>query len=237
VVSDPRQLLDSIRPLRAAGYTPKQIARTLNVRPAVVTPLVRRLAADEVAAAPEPALVGCWVSPGWSRELILDDRPDWPDLPVGEDGPAGIACVAVARRPRPHRVSVCGYLVDSFCLGVKNALGPETMDEGDLPGFLRRYFAAFTDVGGAVAVPLEMARHLVWGAIDHARGLGFQPSPAFAATAGHLGEWTETSTISFGRNGRPFYAAGPHDDPRAIVRTLERTCGAGNYDHLVPVVR
>ena len=98
---DTAHTLESIRALRAGGYSPKQIARALHLRPAVVAPLVRKLAAEEAAAAPEPALFGCWVSPGWSRNLTTDGHRDWPDLSVPEDGPGGIACVAVARRRRP----------------------------------------------------------------------------------------------------------------------------------------
>jgi hypothetical protein len=44
-----RELLDEVRRMRAAGMTPKGIARTLGVRPAVIAPLVRR-AAEEAAA-------------------------------------------------------------------------------------------------------------------------------------------------------------------------------------------
>jgi hypothetical protein len=29
--------------------------------------------------------------------------------------------------------------------------------------------------------------------------------------------------------------AGPYDNPRAIVRTLDRVCGQGNYDYLLSV--
>jgi hypothetical protein len=28
--------------------------------------------------------------------------------------------------------------------------------------------------------------------------------------------------------------AGPYDNPRAIIRTLDRICGQGNYEYLVP---
>ena len=71
MTSDTAQVLEPIRELRAAGYSPKQIARALHLRPAVVAPLVRKLAAEQAAAAPEPAVVGCWVSPGWSRDLAI----------------------------------------------------------------------------------------------------------------------------------------------------------------------
>lgn len=56
-------LLGRVRELRAAGRSPKQIARALGVRPATVAPLVRTVAREDAATDPD-AVVGCWVSPG-----------------------------------------------------------------------------------------------------------------------------------------------------------------------------
>jgi hypothetical protein len=53
--------------------------------------------------------------------------------------------------------------------------------------------------------------------------------PDFAATAGHLGSWAGPGTITFGKDGKPLYICGPYDDPRAVIRTLERTAGRGNF--------
>ena len=133
---------DRVRELRACGYSPKQIAKTLDLRPAVAARLVRMLAAEEAAAAPEPAVVGCWVSPGWSAHLTVDGPADWADVPPPEDGMTGLAAAVVARRHRPQRVSVCGYLVDTFCLGVKNTLGPELPRVVVGAGHVGRYAAA-----------------------------------------------------------------------------------------------
>jgi hypothetical protein len=36
--------------------------------------------------------------------------------------------VLVARRDRWDKVSVCGYLADVYCLGVKKVLGPDIKD-------------------------------------------------------------------------------------------------------------
>jgi hypothetical protein len=35
--------------------------------------------------------------------------------------------------------------------------------------------------------------------------------------------------IEFGRDGQPFYLNGPYDNPTAVLRTLERSVGAGNF--------
>ena len=221
--------------LRAAGRSPKQIARALGVRPATIAALVRTLAQQDAATQHEPAVVGCWVSPGWSTALTIDNHDDWPDIAISDAGPQGVACVVVARRHRSQRVSVCGYLVDVYCLGVKNALGPQIINERDLPGFLHRFFTPFDTVSPPLAVTLELARHLVWGAVDYARQLGFAPAPDFGRAAGHLGPWQQTSAITFGRNGIPFYISGPFDNPTQVVHTLTNSVGQGNFHFIAQV--
>jgi hypothetical protein len=223
-------LLTRVTALRAQGRTPKEIARALGLRPAAVTPLIRQVARQ--TAPTEPEVIGCWVSPGWRLDLRIEGHDDWPDVPAADDGVAGLAGVVVARRLRPHRVTVAGYLVDTYCLGVKNALGPESMSESDLPAFLRRFFAAFDAGDAPIEAPLELARHLVWGAVEFARGLGFPPHPDFALVSDHLGAWNETSAITFGRDGVPLYISGPHDNAPSIMRTLSRTAGDGNYHYI-----
>ncbi|GAA5042395.1 hypothetical protein HNP84_002170 [Thermocatellispora tengchongensis] len=38
--------------------------------------------------------------------------------------------------------------------------------------------------------------------------------------------------MTFDGKGRPCYVPGPYDNPRQVLRTLDRVVGAGNYDHL-----
>ncbi len=223
-----RELLDEVRRLRAAGVAPKAIARTLGVRPAAVAPLVRRVAAETHAPPLDQGeLAGCWISPGWSRDLLVNQRDGWDDLDLGPDGPAGLALVLVARRGRHNEIGSCGYLVDTFCLGVKNTLGPERMHVRDLPALRSRYFAAFP--APPLRAPLELAQHLVHGAVAFAAGLGLDPHPDFARVSGYLGELREPCAITFGQRGRPLYVAGPHDDPLAIMRRLKASVGDDGF--------
>lgn len=228
-------LLARARELRAAGRSPKEIARALGVRPSAVAPLMRAIAQEAAADEPEHAVMGCWVSPGWSAGLTVSGHEEWPARDAAGHPSSGLVGVMVARRHRPRRVSVCGYLVDVYCLGVKNALGPDVMNDRDLPAFLHRFFSAFGDATVPVPAPLDLARHLVWGALDYARELGFLPHPDFQPASGHLGTWQETSDITFGRDGVPFYVSGPYDDAVAVTRTLGRSAGTGNFHFITPV--
>ena len=221
-----QELLEEVRRRRAAGASPKDIARSLGVRPAQVEPLVRRLA----AAAPAPAhdeLVGCWISPGWSRDLLVSSREGWDDNDLGPAGPGGVAQVLVAHAGRRDDVRVCGYLVDTFCLGVKNALGPRRVRRRELPDVVRTYFAVFP--APALPAPLELAQHVVHGAVAFAAGLGLEPHPDFESVREQLGELTEPCAITFGRHGRPLYVAGPFDDSIAILRAIKAAVGSDGF--------
>ena len=222
-------LLPQVRALRAGGRAPKEIARILGVTPAVAARLVRAAARAQPPA--EPVVAGCWISAAWSTGLAVGDHPGWPPGDGKAGGGAGLVSVLVARRHRYGKVSVCGYLADVYCLGVKNAMGPKVMDEHLLSRHVREYFSGYA--GTPLEAPIELAREVVYGSIEYARRLGFEPHGDFAAAAGHLGPWTGPSTITFGNEGKPCYVSGPYDDPRRVTKTLDRTIGSGNYDFLL----
>jgi hypothetical protein len=221
------ELTGRVRDLRAAGSSPKEIARALGIPKSKVVPLVRSIAAADDTPIGERELAGCWVSPGWAEGLTFDPRPEW-QQGTPTDGTSGIAAVLVARRGQRGRVSACGYLADVYCLGVKNAVPPRVMDHHALDRFVGEFFSGFD--APPVAAPLDLAQHLVFGAVDYARALGFEPHADFAAAAGHLGQWSGQSPIGFGRNGKPFYIEGPHDNAASVYKTLERSVGRGNFD-------
>ena len=139
----------------------------------------------------------------------------------------GLVSVLIAREHRQANVSVCGYLVDVFCLGLKDALGPRAMTAAEYPEFASRYFQSFADA--PIRVPIELAQALVIGAVEYARALGFEPHRDFERARPHLGDWNSPSPIVFGDRGRPHYISGPHDDPMRVIATLRRTVGDGKF--------
>lgn len=230
-----QELPGRVRALREKGLSPKEIARALGMPRAKVTSLIKAAAAAEPTDPAERAVVECWVSSGWREGLSVAGHVDWPDELEGDPEKSGVALVLVVRDAGRGRVSVCGYLVDVYCLGVKNTLGPEVMDHHALPAFVRNYFSVFDRP--PLRAPLELAQHLVFGAVEYARGLGFEPvaDSGFDRTESHLGQWEGPSAIEFGNNGKPYFVCGPRDNPDRILKTLRRSVGEGNFDYLIGV--
>ncbi|MBP2323685.1 hypothetical protein JOF56_004070 [Kibdelosporangium banguiense] len=231
-------LLAQVREMRERGNAPKQIAKALGLRPAEVTPLIRQAAAlaQSKADPADRALLGCWINQGWSTGLGLDDAPEWAaadPLTDPEPGTGGLAAILMARQERGSRATVCGFLLDVYCLGVKNAIGPVSMPSSAVDDFRRKFFSGHSEP--PVTIPIDLAQNLVHGAAAYARDLGFEPHPDFTDTAPHLGTPATLTPIRFGRDGKPFYVSGPYDNPQSVVRTLEATAGPGNYDYIAHV--
>ena len=160
------ELAERVAELRQKGRTPREIARALGLRPADVTPLIRVIGAQ--APKREAPVAGCWVTGHWSDRLSVTGHDDWPGLPAAESesGESGLVGILLAR-DTGSTVVACGFLVDVFCLGVKDTNGPKTMDRRKLPDFTRTFFSAWPSQP-QVAVPLDLARHVVAGAVDYA---------------------------------------------------------------------
>ncbi|MFD2763476.1 hypothetical protein [Micromonospora eburnea] len=227
----PDELRSRAQAQRAAGRTPMQMARRLDAPRAPVDPLVRGVAVNR----PDPLgfgelpLIGCWVNPGWSNGLIIEDRPaDWIDPGAPRHDSGGLTGIVVARQD-DRGISLAGFLVDTYCLGAKNAVPPTRLDQYDMPFFVAEFFGAYPDP--PMRAPIDLARNLVCGAVDFARRLGFEPHQDYDSAVGHLGAWQPPGRIRFGRHGRPLFIQGPHDNAGRIIQTLDRSVGAGNYEY------
>jgi hypothetical protein len=226
------ELVERVSELRREGRTPKEIARALGLKPADWMPVIRAIGAQ--APRREAPVTGCWVTERWADKLSVTGHADWPGMspPESVTGESGLVGVLVAR-DTGSTITACGFLVDAFCLGVKNTNGPKTMDRRKLPDFVRVFFSAWSGQP-PVPAPLELARHIVFGAVDYARSLGFEPHPDFAKGAALLGDWEAgSSDVTFGHDGKPLYINGPRDNTYGIIATLRQTAGEGNFDCLI----
>ncbi len=228
-----KQTTQRVRELRARGLSPKEIARSLGIRPAVVSDLIRTLAVERDTASTDTDRIDCLLNAGWSTGLKIDNHPEWSD-PDADQSTGGLVTALVARRRRDRRgATVCIYLLDVYCLGVKNAMGPDTTDEQALRRLTNHAFSGYP--APPLTAPIELVRDLVFGAAEYARGLGFAPHPDFEQARAHLGPRTGPSTITFGRDGKPTYISGPYDDPDRVVHTLHHAVGRTGFDYTIGV--
>jgi hypothetical protein len=217
--------------LRSQGLPPKAIARRLGLRPAEVSALVQQHAA-QLASSADPAILpplkACYLSPGWSTGLgFLGEAAQWRAYDPDVGGSEGMASALWARAHRFDKLAVCGCLVDTYCLGVKNAFGPKIMTGEEFRSFFRRYFSSYD--APPIEVAMELLQSLVLGAVEYADSLGLSPHPDFAAVRPTLGAWNGPSPIRFGKDGQPFYIQGPDDDVYRIMQTLRRHLGDGGF--------
>ncbi len=231
------ELVQAIVELRAKNLAPKQIARQLGLRPAEVTAALKTLAqqqaSDRAATGTLAPVHQCLINQGALPYLQGNADPaSEPAPPADEDNPdAGIAVIILARTAGFNRLDVCTYLVDFWCLGVKDTSGPRRMDPSEFKDFVDYAYQPFT--AGFTEISLDLAQAVVFGALEYAKQLGFEPHRDFAATQPLLGEWSGQPKLQFGRHGQPFYINGPYDNPMKVLKTLRETVGEGNFDYAI----
>jgi hypothetical protein len=148
----------------------------------------------------------------------------------------GIGHVIVARRLPSGLLGCAFFLVDVFCLGVKDVFYAE-MDQTEL----RSRLMGPDELQQFVAVEPAHARKLIRDAAAYAQSLGLsaaKDTPVVEAIFGDVDAGACAETFTFGKDGKPFYVSGPNDTPariRAITQTLEKTQGRGGWDYMIGV--
>jgi hypothetical protein len=149
---------------------------------------------------------------------------------------SGIGHVILCRELSSRQVAYADFLVDSYCLGVKDVLF-RIEDRGDYELFMSRVREGM-DLEKASP---EFVRLVVDGAVEYAANLGFTSHPDFQKAKPILAN-IDTSgletTFEFGCDGKPFYVSGPNESPdrvRAIILQLHERCGPKGFDYLARV--
>ena len=147
----------------------------------------------------------------------------------------GIGDVIVSRKMPNGFIGAAFFLVDVFCLGVKDAfydvLSPAEYDFR-LSGLQHETFRA---------IDPTCARKLVEGAEAYARDLGFTPHPDYQHARQIFGDLDATACPTryvFGKDGKPFFMSGLYDTPahcHKILDTLTRRCGPEGFHYTVAV--
>jgi Domain of unknown function (DUF1841) len=144
---------------------------------------------------------------------------------------SGVGMVILARKTGAHRVALAGFLVDVYCLGVKDALFRE-IDEAEIE--------TIVDSLGLTApfeaVDPSYARKLLREAVAYARSIGLEPHADYAAVEQLFGDVDAGACedeFQFGFEGKPLYVPGPTESPTQIRRRfdlLSRRLGADGFE-------
>jgi hypothetical protein len=143
----------------------------------------------------------------------------------------GLGSVWISRKLPNGKLAVGVFLLDIFCLGVKNAMLWEKMPQG-------QYEAMQAMSLGETLVPVKpcCATKLILEAAAYAESLGFNPHEDHV-TARTVLEGIETADCGadyeFGQDGRPLYIPGPNESPKMMARIIEqlrKRCGEDGFD-------
>jgi hypothetical protein len=144
----------------------------------------------------------------------------------------GMASVLISKKMPSGKFIVGSYLIDLYCLGLKDTLFKFGYDQISYSDFMD----SFSANQKMIDCNLTFAHNLIYGAIDFALDLGLSPHKDFKITE-HLLDSNliddGIDEIEFGKDGKPLYIAGPYDNINRIVSTLDKNVGAGNYHYIM----
>jgi hypothetical protein len=145
----------------------------------------------------------------------------------------GMGHMAIARHEPGSGGLIFGfYLVDVWCLGVKNAF----WHSGSAGKFKEMIQKLESSQPMAPVAPSCLVK-IIQGALEYAASFGFRPHPDFRHASLLLtgidpSECSEEYT--FGKDGKLFYVRGPHETPAQALTIIERVRQAGG-DHALPL--
>jgi hypothetical protein len=151
----------------------------------------------------------------------------------------GMSSVVVSRSLPSGNVAFAVFLLDVYCLGIKDVM----VDIGSRERYERLVYGKLAQKYELVSLEPAAARKLIEGAVEYARQLGLPPHSDYAKAQRIFGDIDPTSCsqeFTYGKAGKPYFIAGPHDGPgrcRQVIDALTASCGPGGFHYLLPVSR
>ena len=145
---------------------------------------------------------------------------------------SGLAIVSICKKMPSGNFVTGTYLLDIYCLGLKNTLYKFNMSELEYQEFIEKSYANSV---GVEEYDTDFVHNLIYGAIDYAADLGFTPQKDFKVTEYLLNPdliSDDIDKIEFGKDGQPLFIEGPNDNAALIINKLNETVGEGNYHYM-----
>lgn len=132
----------------------------------------------------------------------------------------GMGTLFLARGATPDHMSFGCFLLDTFCLGIKDVMFKSIEAKA-----LEIYMEAANASSPIVSVDPCYARKLLRDLAAWSQGIGFPPHRDFAAVETMFGDVSADASdavFQFGREGRPLYITGPSDTGRLVEQRIAR---------------
>lgn len=149
----------------------------------------------------------------------------------------GMSHVLVSRELNSGNVAFAAFLVDMYCLGVKDVL----LEVASRSRYDWEVCDKLFRDREIVNLEPEEARKLVEGAVEYARELGFPPHRDYLKARRIFGDVDAsacTDQFAYGKDGKPYFVAGPYDSAsrcRRIISTLTDRCGPDGFHYMMPL--
>ncbi len=146
---------------------------------------------------------------------------------------SGMGNVVFARKLENGFVAMAIFLVDIFCLGVKDAL-----DAVVSAGEYSQKIEQLDKVENSESVSPACCRKLVEGAEAYARELGFSPHRDYKSAGNLFGDVDPNeceAQFEYGKDGKPLYVSGKYDSQvkqNQIIAKLEKKLGPDGFHYI-----
>ena len=143
----------------------------------------------------------------------------------------GETTVIVTRKHKGDKYTMCSYLLDAYCLGIKDTFYRVRMDEYEYKSIVSSF-----DKHDFDRVDYVEAHNWIFGAVEFAREAGIEPHKDFAVTKWLL-EDDEDENIpiieyEFGKDGKHFLIVHSQAEADKYLPILTRNLGEGNFNFL-----
>ena len=143
----------------------------------------------------------------------------------------GLATILIARKHKTGNITFASFIVDIFCLGLKDANSAFNRFEEDYNEYRDAIFG--NNMNDEVLITYDLAHNIIFGAIEYAKNLGFSPYKDWEFSQFMLEPKSSLSVekiaVEFGKDGKPFFISGPYDKVDSVISKLEKAVGEGNF--------
>ena len=150
---------------------------------------------------------------------------------------SGLGELVVARRTPSGDIAFSAFVIDVFCLGVKDAMFL-VMSEDEYEQRIKVEMIRTAD-RTFEKIHQSSAKKLLDGLLNYSKELGFMPHPDCKNAYdifGDIDASVSPEKYTYGKEGKPFYMNGPYEseaDSKRILNTLTKSCGVDGFDTLV----